>query len=232
MARIAKKRKERLAKIDATKRYPLNEAVKLVKSIATSKFDETIDIVMNMGVDPTQSDQLVRGMVTMPGGTGKTVKVIVFAKGDKAEAAKAAGADFVGGDDLAEKINGGFTDFDRCIATPDMMGVVGKLGKVLGPKGLMPNPKLGTVTPNVADAVKAAKSGQVEFRLDKAGIIHAGVAKASFTEEAIVKNIKAFVDAVAKAKPAAVKANYIKKVGISSTMGVGIKLDLADLQAA
>jgi large subunit ribosomal protein L1 len=232
MARIAKKRKERLAKIDQAKRYPLSEAVKLVKSISTSKFDETIDIVMNLGVDPTQSDQLVRGMVTMPGGTGKTVKVVVFARGDKAEQAKAAGADFVGGDDLAEKINGGFTDFDRCIATPDMMAVVGKLGKVLGPKGLMPNPKLGTVTPNVTEAVKAAKSGQVEFRLDKAGIIHAGVAKASFTEEAIVKNIKAFVEAVSKAKPAAIKANYIKKVGISSTMGVGIKLDLADLQAA
>jgi large subunit ribosomal protein L1 len=232
MSRIAKKRKERLAAVDATKRYKLSEAIKLVKSSATSKFDETIDIVMNLGVDPTQSDQLVRGMVSMPGGTGKSVKVIVFAKGDKAEAAKAAGADFVGGDDLAEKINGGFTDFDRCIATPDMMGVVGKLGKVLGPKGLMPNPKLGTVTPNVADAVKAAKSGQVEFRLDKAGIIHAGVAKASFTEEAIAKNIKAFIDAVTKAKPAAVKANYIKKVGISSTMGVGVKLDLADLAAA
>lgn len=232
MPRIAKKRKERLAAVDATKRYKLAEAVKLVKSGATSKFDETIDIVMNLGVDPTQSDQLVRGMVSMPGGTGKSVKVVVFAKGDKAEAAKAAGADFVGGDDLAEKINGGFTDFDRCIATPDMMGVVGKLGKVLGPKGLMPNPKLGTVTPNVVEAVKAAKSGQVEFRLDKAGIIHAGVAKASFSEDAIVKNIKAFVDAVTKAKPAAVKANYIKKIGISSSMGVGVKLDLADLAAA
>jgi len=231
MTRIAKKRKERLAKVDATKRYPLAEAIKIVKGSATSKFDETIDIVMNMGVDPTQSDQLVRGMVSMPGGTGKNVIVIVFARGDKAEQAKAAGADFVGGDDLAEKINGGFTDFDRCIATPDMMAVVGKLGKVLGPKGLMPNPKLGTVTPNVTEAVKAAKSGQVEFRLDKAGIIHAGVAKASFTEEAIAKNIKAFVDAVTKAKPAAVKANYIKKIGISSSMGVGIKLDLADLAA-
>jgi large subunit ribosomal protein L1 len=232
MPRIAKKRKERLATVDAAKRYKLADAIKLVKTNATSKFDETIDIVMNMGVDPTQSDQLVRGMVSMPGGTGKSVKVIVFAKGDKADAAKAAGADFVGADDLAEKINGGFTDFDRCIATPDMMGVVGKLGKVLGPKGLMPNPKLGTVTPNVADAVKAAKSGQVEFRLDKAGIIHAGVGKASFSEEALAKNIKAFVDAVTKAKPAAVKANYIKKIGLSSTMGVGIKVDLADLQVA
>lgn len=232
MPRIAKKRKERLASVDAAKRYKLADAIKLVKTNATSKFDETIDIVMNLGVDPTQSDQLVRGMVTMPGGTGKSVKVVVFARGDKADAAKAAGADFVGADDLAEKINGGFTDFDRCIATPDMMGVVGKLGKVLGPKGLMPNPKLGTVTPNVADAVKAAKSGQVEFRLDKAGIIHAGVGKASFSEEALIKNIKAFVDAVTKAKPAAIKANYIKKIGISSTMGVGIKVDIADLQVA
>jgi len=232
MPRIAKKRKERLAAIDATKRYKLAEAIKLVKTGATSKFDETIDIVMNLGVDVTQSDQLVRGMVTMPGGTGKAVRIVVFAKGDKAEAAKAAGADHVGADDLAEKINGGFTDFDRCIATPDMMAVVGKLGKVLGPKGLMPNPKLGTVTPNIAEAVKAAKSGQVEFRLDKAGIIHAGIGKASFSEEALTKNVKAFVDAVAKAKPATVKANYIKKIGISSSMGVGVKLDLADLQAA
>lgn len=232
MTRIAKKRKERLAAVDTAKRYPLNEAIKLVKSNATSKFDETIDIVMNLGVDPAQSDQNVRGMVTMPGGTGKSVKIVVFAKGDKADAAKAAGADFVGGDDLAEKINGGFTDFDRCIATPDMMGVVGKLGKVLGPKGLMPNPKLGTVTPNVAEAVKAAKAGQVEFRLDKAGIVHAGVGKASFSEDALIKNIKAFIDAVAKAKPASVKGHYIKKIGISSTMGVGVKLDLTDVQAA
>lgn len=232
MPRIAKRRKTLLGKVDTAKRYPLTEAVKLVKQTATSKFDETIDIVMNLGVDPAQSDQAVRGMVTMPGGTGKSVKVIVFAKGDKADAAKKAGADFVGAEDLAEKINGGFTDFDRCIASPDMMGVVGKLGKVLGPKGLMPNPKLGTVTPNVAEAVKAAKSGQVEFRLDKAGIIHAGVGKASFSEEALTKNIKAFIDAVAKAKPASIKGNYIKKVGISSTMGVGIKLDLNDVQAA
>lgn len=232
MPRIAKRRKTLLEKVDTAKRYTLTEAVKLVKQTATSKFDETVDIVMNLGVDPAQSDQAVRGMVTMPGGTGKSVTVVVFAKGDKAEAAKKAGADFVGGDDLAEKINGGFTDFDRCIAAPDMMGVVGKLGKVLGPKGLMPNPKLGTVTPNVAEAVKAAKSGQVEFRLDKAGIIHAGVGKASFSEEALTKNIKAFIDAVAKAKPTAIKGNYIKKIGISSTMGVGIKLDLSDVQAA
>lgn len=229
MSRIAKKRKARLEAIDSTKRYSLADAVKLVKSGATSKFDETLDIVMNLGVDPKQSDQQVRGMVSMPNGTGKTIRVAVFARGDKAADAQKAGADFVGGDDLADKINGGFTDFDRVIATPDMMGVVGKLGKVLGPKGLMPNPKLGTVTPNVADAVKAAKSGQIEFRIDKAGIIHAGVGKVSFTEDQLEQNIKAFIDAVKKAKPSTSKGNYIKKVGISSTMGVGVKLDLTEI---
>lgn len=232
MPRVAKRRKALLAKVDTTKRYPLNEAVKLVKSTATTKFDETIDIVMNLGIDPKQTELTVRGMVTMPNGTGKSIKVAVFARGDKAAEALKAGADYVGAEDLAEKINGGLTDFDRCIATPDMMAVVGRLGKVLGPKGLMPNPKLGTVTPNVVDAVKAAKSGQVEFRLDKASIVHAGVGKASFTEEALVQNIKAFIDAVTKAKPQGVKGNYIKKIGISSTMGLGIKLDLADVQAA
>jgi large subunit ribosomal protein L1 len=209
----------------------LVEAVKLVKSSAISKFDETIDICMNLGIDPKQTEQSIRGMVAMPNGTGKTIKVAVFARGDKAADALKAGADFVGAEDLYEKINGGFTDFDRLIATPDMMAVVGKLGKVLGPKGLMPNPKLGTVTPNVVDAVKAAKSGQVEFRLDKASIVHAGVGKASFTEEALVQNIKAFIDAVTKAKPTGVKGNYIKKIGISSSMGLGIKLDLTDLAA-
>ena len=186
---------------------------------------------MNLGIDPKQTEQSIRGMVAMPNGTGKTIKVAVFARGDKAADALKAGADFVGAEDLYEKINGGFTDFDRLIATPDMMAVVGKLGKVLGPKGLMPNPKLGTVTPNVVDAVKAAKSGQVEFRLDKASIVHAGVGKASFTEEALVQNIKAFIDAVTKAKPTGVKGNYIKKIGISSSMGLGIKLDLTDLAA-
>jgi large subunit ribosomal protein L1 len=232
MPRIAKRRKALLASMDTAKRYPLSEAVKLVKKSANTKFDETIDIVINTGIDPTQSDQLVRGMVSMPNGTGKNIRVVVFARGDKAAAAQAAGADFVGAEDLAEKINGGFTGFDRCIASPDMMGVVGKLGKVLGPKGLMPNPKLGTVTPNVAEAVKAAKSGQVEFRLDKAAIIHAGVGKASFTEEQLAQNIKAFLDAVKKAKPSGVKGNYIKKIGISSSMGLGFKLDLSDVQAA
>ena len=231
MPRIAKRRKAILAKVDTTKRYALTEAVKLVKSSAVSKFDETIDICMNLGIDPKQTEQTIRGMVAMPNGTGKTIKVAVFARGDKAADALKAGADFVGAEDLYEKINGGFTDFDRLIATPDMMAVVGKLGKVLGPKGLMPNPKLGTVTPNVVDAVKAAKSGQVEFRLDKASIVHAGIGKASFTEEQLLQNIKAFIDAVTKAKPSGVKGNYIKKIGISSSMGLGIKLDLTDIAA-
>ena len=231
MSRIAKKRKARLAAVDATKRYPLSEAVKLVKSGATSKFDETLDIVMNLGVDPKQSDQQVRGMVSMPNGTGKTIRVAVFTRGEKAAEALKAGADFVGADDLADKVSAGFTGCDRVIASPDMMGVVGKLGKVLGPKGLMPNPKLGTVTPNVVEAVKAAKSGQVEFRIDKAGIIHAGIGKLSFSEDQLLQNIKAFVDAVKKAKPSSSKGNYIKKVGLSSTMGVGVRLDLTDIAA-
>ena len=201
MSRITKRRKTLVTKVDANKKYTLIEAVKLAKSLAVSKFDETIDVSINTGLDPKQTDQLVRGMVSMPNGTGKTVRVAVFARGDKAADALKAGADFAGAEDLAEKIVAGFTDFDRLIATPDMMAVVGKLGKILGPKGLMPNPKLGTVTPNVVDAVKAAKSGQVEFRLDKAAIIHAGIGKASFTDEAIVQNIKALVDAVLKAKP-------------------------------
>lgn len=232
MPRIAKRRKANLAKVDLTKRYTLAEAIKLVKTNANTKFDETVDIVMNLGADPKQSDQAVRGMVSMPNGTGKTIRVAVFARGDKAEAALKAGADMAGAEDLFDKINGGFTDFDRLIATPDMMALVGRLGKVLGPKGLMPNPKLGTVTPNVAEAVKAAKSGQVEFRLDKAAIIHAGIGKASFTEDALVENIKAFIGAVNKAKPNGVKGNYIRKIGISSSMGLGLKLDLTDLAAA
>ena len=231
MPRVAKRRKALIAKVDTAKRYPLSEAVKLVKQSANTKFNETIDIVINTGIDASQSDQLIRGMVSMPNGTGKSIRVAVFARGDKADAATKAGADFVGAEDLYEKINGGFTDFDRLIASPDMMGIVGKLGKVLGPKGLMPNPKLGTVTPNVADAVKAAKSGQVEFRLDKAAIIHAGIGKASFTEEQLAQNIKAFLDAVTKAKPSGVKGNYIKKIGLSSSMGLGVKVDLTDLAA-
>ncbi len=231
MSRISKKRKKLIAAVDRNKRYSLAEAIKLVKSGATAKFDETVDIAINLGVDPKQSDQQVRGMVSMPHGTGKTIRVAVFARADKAADAQKAGADFVGAEDLADKIGAGFTDFDRLIASPDMMGLVGKLGKVLGPKGLMPNPKLGTVTPNVAEAVKAAKSGQVEFRLDKAGIVHAGIAKVSFSEDKLLENAKAFIEAVKKAKPATSKGNYIKKIGISSTMGVGIKLDLAELAA-
>lgn len=231
MARISKKRKLQLPNVDSTKRYALAEAIKIVKTNAKSKFDETVDIVMNLGVDTKQSDQQVRGMVSMPNGTGKTIRVAVFARGDKAADAQKAGADFVGADDLADKISAGFTAFDRVIATPDMMGVVGKLGKVLGPKGLMPNPKLGTVTPNVAEAVKAAKSGQVEFRIDKAGVVHAGIGKVSFGEEKLLQNIKAFIDAVQKAKPPTSKGTYVKKVGLSSSMGLGVKIDLADLAA-
>ena len=217
--------------VDRNKLYALDEAIKLVSANAKTKFDETVDIAMNMGVDPKQSDQQVRGMVSMPGGLGKEIRVAVFAKGDKADAAKAAGADIVGAEDLADLIAKGEMNFDRCIATPDMMAVVGKIGKILGPRGLMPNPKLGTVTPDVAKAVKEAKSGAVEFKVEKAGIIHAGVGKASFKPDVLAQNIRAFVDAVQKAKPAGAKGNYIKKVSISSTMGPGVKIDLADLAA-
>ena len=209
-------------------RYGLEEAVKMVKANAKAKFDETIEIAMNLGVDPRHADQMVRGVVTMPSGTGKTVRVAVFAKGPKAEEAKKAGADLVGADDLAEIINTGKIEFDRCIATPDMMAVVGKLGKVLGPRGLMPNPKLGSVTMDVAGAVKAAKGGQVEFRVEKAGLVQAGIAKASFTEAQILANVKAFLDAVNKAKPTGVKGHYVKKIALSSTMGPGVRLELSD----
>lgn len=232
MTRLSKKRKVRVAAVDRNKVYAVKDAVKIIKSGATSKFDETIDIVMNLGVDPKQSDQQVRGMVSMPNGTGKQIRVVVFARGDKAKEALDAGADVVGAEDLAEKITAGDTNFDRCIASPDMMAVVGRVAKVLGPKGLMPNPKLGTVTPNVAEAVRQAKAGQVEFRVEKEGIVHAGIAKASFTEDAIEQNIRAFVDAVLKAKPTGAKGNYVKKIGISSTMGVGVKLDASSLNAA
>jgi large subunit ribosomal protein L1 len=218
--------------IDALKLYSLNEAVTLLKARTKTKFDETVDVAISLGIDPKQSDQLVRGMVSMPNGLGKTVRVAVFAKGAAAEAAQKAGADLVGGDDIAEQVQKGNINFDVCIAAPDMMGVVGKIGKILGPKGLMPNPKLGTVTPDVAKAVAAAKAGQVEFKVEKAAIIHAGVAKASFDANAIVGNVKALVDAVSKAKPAGVKGEYIKKISISTTMGPGVKLDLADVLAA
>jgi len=209
--------------------YPIDKAVDLIKSGAKAKFDETIEIAMNLGIDPRHSDQNVRGVVLLPHGTGKNLRVAVFAKGPKAEAAKAAGADIVGADDLAEKVQAGQIEFDRCIATPDMMGVVGKLGKVLGPRGLMPNPKLGTVTNDVAEAIKASKGGQVEFRAEKSGLIHAGIGKASFSKEAIVNNVKAFVGAVSKAKPSGSKGTYIKKVSLSSTMGAGVKLEVSSV---
>ena len=231
MAKPGKRTKAIRSTLDAQKAYSLEEAVKLVKSNATAKFDETVDIVVNLGVDPKQSDQMVRGMVAMPNGIGKTIRVAVFAKGDKAKEAAKAGADLVGAEDLADKIQAGEMNFDRVIASPDMMGVVGRLGKVLGPKGLMPNPKLGTVTPNVAEAVKSAKSGQVEFKIEKAAIVHAGIGKASFSEQALVENVRALIDALNKAKPAGSKGNYIKRVGVSSTMGAGVKIDLASLAA-
>jgi len=218
--------------IDRERAYPLADAVKLVKDRAKVKFDETVEIAMNLGVDPRHADQNVRGVVTLPNGTGKTVRVAVFAKGDKADEAKSAGADIIGADDLAEKIQAGQMDFERCIATPDMMAVVGRLGKVLGPRGLMPNPKLGTVTNDVAAAVKASKGGQVEFRVEKAGIVHAGVGKASFGEGALAENIKAFVGAINRAKPTGAKGTYLKSVSISSTMGPGVKVDIGTLSSA
>jgi large subunit ribosomal protein L1 len=228
---IGKRLKAGYANIDRNKFYSLDEAVALIKGAAKAKFDETVEIALNLGVDPRHADQMVRGVVELPHGTGKTVRVAVFAKADKAEEARKAGADIVGAEDLAEKIQGGFMDFDRCIATPDMMGVVGRLGKVLGPRNLMPNPKLGTVTPNVTEAVRAAKAGQVQFRVEKAGIVHAGVGKASFDAAKLAENIKAFVDAINKAKPSGAKGTYIKKVSVASTMGPGVKLDVASLSA-
>lgn len=232
MARIGKRRKAANEIIDRNKRFPIEEAVKLVKENATAKFDETIEVAMNLGVDPRHADQMVRGMVQLPNGTGRTVRVAVFARGDKAEEAKAAGADIVGAEDLAEQITNGRIEFDRCIATPDMMAVVGRLGKVLGPRGLMPNPKLGTVTPDVAAAVKAAKGGAVEFRVEKAGLIHGGVGKASFPEEAILENVRAFIGAVVKARPAGAKGVYVRKVALSSTMGPGVGVDVASATGA
>jgi len=208
--------------------YKVNDAVKMLKQYATAKFDETIEIALNLGIDTRHADQQVRGVVLLPHGTGKSMRVAVFAKGDKAEEAKAAGADLVGAEDLAEKVQAGEINFDRVVATPDMMAVVGRLGKILGPRGLMPNPKLGTVTPNVTEAVKAAKGGEVQFRAQKEGIVHAGIGKASFNEQALEANVRAFVTAISRAKPSGAKGTYIKKVAISSTMGPGIKLDIAD----
>ena len=217
--------------IDVNAVYALEDAVKMIKERAVAKFDESIEIAMNLGVDPRHSDQNVRDVVVLPNGTGRTVRVAVFAKGDKAEEAQGAGADLVGADDLAEKVTAGQIEFDRCIATPDMMPVVGKLGKILGPRGLMPNPKLGTVTNDVAEAVQAAKGGQVQFRAEKAGIVHAGVGKASFSNEALLENVRAFVNAVNRAKPSGSKGTYIKKLSLSSTMGPSVKVDVASLSA-
>jgi len=209
--------------------YAVGEAVKLVKARATAKFDETIEVSMNLNIDPRKAEQNLRGTVMLPNGTGKALRVAVFARGPRAEEAKAAGADIVGAEDLAEKVQAGEINFDRCIATPDMMALVGRLGRVLGPRGLMPNPKLGTVTANVTEAVKAAKGGQVEFRAEKAGIVQAGVGKASFSEEAVLENIRAFVGAITRSKPTGVKGTFIKKVSLSSTMGPGVKLELSSL---
>src|SRR5829696_8132829 len=232
MAKLTKKQKAQEGTVDRNRFYPVDEALSIVKKNATSKFDETVEIALNLGVDPRHADQMVRGVVTLPAGTGKTVRVAVFARGDKAEEAKKAGADIVGAEDLMETIQGGTIDFDRVIATPDMMGVVGRLGKVLGPKGLMPNPKLGTVTPNVTEAVKAAKGGQVEFRVEKAGIIHSGIGKASFSKEDLRRNFDAFMDAIVKAKPSGAKGKYVKKVALSSTMGPGLKVDIGEAASA
>ncbi|MBQ9731740.1 MAG: 50S ribosomal protein L1 [Alphaproteobacteria bacterium] len=209
--------------------YALNEAVKIVKANATAKFDETIDIAVNLGVDPKYADQMVRGVCSLPHGTGKTVRVAVFAQGEKADEAKAAGADIVGAENLVDSILSGKVDFDRCIATPDMMGMAGRVARVLGPKGLMPNPKLGTVTADVAEAVKKAKAGEVQYRVEKNGIVHAGIGKASFSEEQIFENAKAFIDAIIKAKPSGAKGTYMKKISLSSTMGVGVKVDSANI---
>ena len=232
MAKTSKRFTKAREGVDIAKSYSVEEAVKLVKSRATAKFDETIELSINLGVDPKHADQMVRGVVALPSGTGRSLRVAVFAKGAKAEEAKKAGADIVGAEDLAETVNKGQIDFDRCIATPDMMGVVGRLGKVLGPRGLMPNPKVGTVTMDVTQAVKDAKGGAVEYRVEKAGIVQAGVGKASFTEGAIVANVKAFIDSVLKAKPQGAKGTYMKKISISSTMGPGVKIALGSVGAS
>jgi large subunit ribosomal protein L1 len=231
MAKIAKRIAKNSEGLDRSKFYGLDDAVKLVKSKATAKFDETIEIAMNLGVDPRHADQMVRGVCALPNGSGRSVRVAVFAKGPKADEAKKAGADIVGEADLFETVNKGEINFDRLIATPDLMGLVGRLGKVLGPRGLMPNPKVGTVTMDVAAAVKAAKGGAVEFRVEKTGIVQAGIGKASFSEDQIAGNIRAFVDAVNKAKPQGAKGTYVKKISISSTMGPGLKLDPATISA-
>jgi large subunit ribosomal protein L1 len=227
MAKVGKRTRTAREAFEGKALLPVADAVALVKANATAKFDETIEVALNLGVDPRHADQMVRGSVNLPNGTGKTVRVAVFARGDKAEQAKAAGADIVGAEDLMERIQGGNIDFDRCIATPDMMPIVGRLGKILGPRNLMPNPKIGTVTPDVAEAVKAAKGGQVTFKVEKAGVIHAGVGKVSFDSVKLEENIRAFVDAVQRAKPTGAKGTYMKKVSLSSTMGPGVSVDIA-----
>lgn len=227
MAKQTKKAKALASTVDPLKLYEVDEALKIVKENATAKFDETIEVAINLNVDPRHADQMVRGVVTLPKGTGKTVRVGVFARGEKAEEAKAAGADVVGAEDLLEIVQGGTVDFDRCIATPDMMGLVGRLGKILGPRGMMPNPRLGTVTMDVAGAVEAAKGGQVEFRVEKAGIIHAGLGKASFDQADLKENFNAFLDAILKAKPSGAKGRYLQKIALSSTMGKGVRIDVA-----
>lgn len=232
MAKLTKKAKMLAEKLDSEKLYSVDEAIKTIKEYATAKFDETIEVAMNLGVDPRHADQMVRGMVSLPAGTGKDMKVAVFARGDNADKAKAAGADKVGAEDLMEDMQAGNLNYDRVIATPDMMGIVGRLGKVLGPKGLMPNPKLGTVTPNVEEAIKAAKAGQVEFRVEKMGIIHSGIGKKSFSDADLRKNFDALVDAVVKSKPSGSKGKYVRKVAISSSMGPGLKIDLTDVAGA
>jgi large subunit ribosomal protein L1 len=232
MAHTSKRFKKVSEGVDVAKAYDIGEAVKLIKSRATAKFDETIELSINLGVDPKHADQMVRGVVSLPSGTGRSLRVAVFAKGAKADEAKKAGADIVGAEDLFEIVNKGTIDFDRCIATPDMMGLVGRLGKVLGPRGMMPNPKVGTVTMDVVQAIKDAKGGAVEFRVEKAGIVQAGVGKASFTEDAIVANVKAFVDSVMKSKPTGAKGTYMKKISLSSTMGPGVKIALSSVGAS
>jgi large subunit ribosomal protein L1 len=229
MAKQSRRLREIRAQIDPEKAYPLDDAIALVKSAATAKFDESVEVALNLGVDPRHADQMVRGTADLPHGTGKSVRVAVFARGDKAEEAKAAGADLVGAEDLAQAVQEGEMNFDRCIATPDLMPVVGRLGRILGPRGLMPNPKLGTVTPNIAQAVRAAKAGQVQFRVEKAGIVHAGVGKASFGPDLLRENVRAFVDAVNRAKPSGAKGTFLKRAALSSTMGPGVRIDIPSL---
>jgi len=232
MAKTGKRLLKAREDIDRNRTYPLDDAVRMVKERAVAKFDETVEIALNLGVDPRHADQMVRGVVQLPHGTGKSVRVAVFARGDKAEEAKKAGADIVGAEDLAERVQKGEIEFERCIATPDMMPVVGRLGKILGPRGLMPNPKLGTVTQDVAAAVTAAKGGQIQFRVEKAGIVHAGVGKASFSEDQLRENVAAFVEAINRAKPSGAKGTFLRKAALSSTMGPGIKVDVGSLASA